>query len=446
MHSLRKVNPASMPEAPVFPKIERVPRKPIQTKKHEMVDVGALTHHAPDEAAMSDLITPVNKGNVLPKKQVYKPKVNRNFRPNTKLLTNLERRANHQPREYTSIKSSAAGELERVGDGMKVDENMTLAHSGALKTERVNYTPIADFSVDVAKDYAGVLHIPSDTEVVPDLTSTLPVVSAHASSSYQYNKPQDIREIELTTKTQPIEMKATKSLPMNKPIDVHVSERENKFDNISLAASKNHYTQKIKVNEERNLEQKFTDVKTNKVISVPYAKQVDAGKRKLYSKNMAKDSDAGKIMPHAKQVHVADKKLVAKNVHQASSASKSAPHGKQVKVAEKKLLAKNMGTATDAGVELQYKKGVEAREYTLDSKREMQDIDVTKAIPVQKQSRAAPTVRYQDKETTSATSGHSGGYTRDGTTPVEEAIGAANYVSRKTKPAHSSGYTPRSFV
>ena len=442
MYSHRRSKATEIPEAPIYPVIKKVAKKPVKTKPIEYVDVGDILSHTFDEAALSDFITPVNRGATLPAKKSYTPKVNKNFRPETKLLHTLERSIQNQPRGYTSVKVGNAGANENIGITQNKNTNKLLSGSGILKTPRTSYTPRDEFGVSVRSEFAGVLQLPSDNEVLPDLKETIPHPSVEVSSKFDWQARQKDPQIRLKKKYNETENTQVTTVPFSKPIDVGEVERARKYsENLRYKApEKMNYTSKIHTAaEDLSLPSKYTPVNVdaptqlpfeknmsyqeiNRVqesslqpshvaSQVPYEKSMDYRNVELDEHTRLLPTDSVAHVPYHQKMPYVDVELEGKSNLQPTSAIQELPYQKSMEHSDVELHNKSLLQPTGSRQQVPYQKNMDVRQVHLDTPTIYTSRNAPQNIPFAKRTEQNPNIHLQERRSyTSTAPGHSGGY------------------------------------
>ncbi len=451
MYSNRRSRVIDVPEAPVHPVITKAEPKPIKTKKVEHVDVGDIILETElDEAFLSDLVTPVNRGAVNPPKKSYTPKVNKNFRPNTQLLHKIERSVQNQPRDYVDVEVGKAGTMEHLGTHHPNVDNL-ITSSGKLKNNRASYKPRDNIEFELPQDYSTILNLPSDMDVVPDLKETIPHPSVKTSKAFDYQTTPDQPDVKLNKKYNINELTNIKDVPFEKPLDIRVEDKPRKYDaSIRYDARKNvKYTTPIDVNQDNiKLDAKYDpqNIKTSKVL--PINRPLENQEVHLETKSVLQPSKVVKDVTSVfgSRMDYQEIELDTKSALQPSRVEKNvtsvfAGHMDHPEI-ELDIKSALQPSKVQADVTSVFSKGVEHQEIHLDKKSSLQPIKtekntsavynkpmdnqniklqskrenisqkLEKNIPFEKNAKVNPNVRIarDTPHTISVTPGHSGGY------------------------------------
>ena len=388
MYSQRRSKATSIPEAPIYPIIKKVEKKPIKTKAIEYVDVAdILTQNQYDEASLADMITPVNRGNLTAPKKSYIPKVNKNFRPDTKLLHTIERSVQNQPRDYTSVKVGAAGTTENVGTH-HTDINQLLQGSGKLKNQRTTYKPRNDFGIDVNRNFSEILNLPNDNEVLPNLKETIPHPSVPVSNEYGWQAQQKDPQLKLKQKYSDIPSTvSTSEVPFNKPLDVVELSKQRKY-NASLRYKPNKemdYQKQISsAVEDIQLTQKYDSVQGYSGTDVPYEKSMDWQEIELTDNSQLQPSHAQQILPYEKSMDNLDYNLEQQTSLQPSIATSTVPFEKSMDNLDYNLEQQTSLQPSIATSTVPFERSMDTREYDLKKQSSLQPSIATSNVPFER--------------------------------------------------------------
>ena len=359
----------SMPEAPIYPTITKVAKKPIKTKKINIVDVSDTLNENPlDEATISDMVTPVNRGSVLPKKKAYTSKINKNNIPDVKLLRTIEGNARNTPRESVSIQAGKETTHTKIQE-THIDK--LLAGSSKFKNKRTTYTPRDDVSAHTGSNYSSVLYLPSDNEVLPDLKETLPRVSVGASKQYEWRKPQIEDDIDLKDKYHnPIHTSSTE-VPFNKPQDVIEVSRARKYaEDLKYASRSMNYQKEVSSGADKLLLEQRSILRPSMAGTqvLGYHKPGDAREVELEDTSRLQPSYAVKEAVYQRGISNRRVELDDRSMMKPSSAGTTKLYQKGVSNKEIKLEGNSMMLPSHAGNSSLYQRGISNRDVELDNR------------------------------------------------------------------------------
>ena len=388
MYSQRRSKAMSIPESPIYPVIKKVDKKPIKTKAIEYVDVAdILTQHQYDEASLADMITPVNRGALTAPKKSYTPKVNKNFRPDTKLLHTLERSIQNQPREYTSVKVGNAAAAENIGTH-HTDIQQLLQGSGKLKNKRTTYKPREEFSISVNNNFSQVLNLPSDNEVLPNLKETMPHPSVPVSNQYAWQAQQKDPQLKLKQKYPDVpSTTSTTEVPFNKPLDVVELNRQRKYKaSLRYEPTKEVDYQKQISSAVENLEltQKYDTLQAYSGTDVPYEKPMEWREIDLPDNKQLQPTRAMQNLPYEKSMDIREHELYQQTILQPNNATSTVPFEKSMDIREHELHQQTALQPNNATSTVPFEKSMDIREYNLQQQTALQPNNATSNVPYEK--------------------------------------------------------------